>query len=271
MTLLALLLSLNSPTTIRILRILLILLILLLSADRLPTNPFILKTIKTMQTELLERKAFLSESKGVLLGATDALDGQKTRNKMAQDDRSVSEPNEGCIPRTLLDALGCPAVVPTGSRAIDRTFEGVRAASINSIPIVFMMVWAVLDCGRLCALHFASSLGSGNVQVSQQGRLGRTYRSGTRQHGTHSGSTVASSGKRTNGPVSSMEGWTSQQGAGCIPHASRIVFKLGLGQLPLCFVVGVLRLDIRSGCLYFVHTLMLLLLIRSSGKSCTWL
>lgn len=39
-------------------------------------------------TELLERKSFLSDSKQVLLGATDALDGPKTRDKMAQDDRS---------------------------------------------------------------------------------------------------------------------------------------------------------------------------------------
>eukprot|EP00904_Undaria_pinnatifida_P006615 jgi/Undpi1/3083/HiC_scaffold_15.g06457.m1 len=37
--------------------------------------------------ELLERKAFLSDSKQVLLGATDSLDGQKTRDKMAKDDR----------------------------------------------------------------------------------------------------------------------------------------------------------------------------------------
>ncbi|CAM9099750.1 unnamed protein product [Ectocarpus sp. 6 AP-2014] len=38
--------------------------------------------------ELSERKTFLSDSKQVLLRASDALDGQQTKEKMAQDDRS---------------------------------------------------------------------------------------------------------------------------------------------------------------------------------------
>ncbi|CAN0123853.1 unnamed protein product [Ectocarpus sp. 12 AP-2014] len=38
--------------------------------------------------ELSERKTFLSDSKQVLLRASDALDGQQTNEKMAQDDRS---------------------------------------------------------------------------------------------------------------------------------------------------------------------------------------
>lgn len=41
------------------------------------------------QAELSERKAFLSDSKEVLLGASDALDGKRTRDKMAYDDRAV--------------------------------------------------------------------------------------------------------------------------------------------------------------------------------------
>lgn len=42
------------------------------------------------QAELSERKTFLSDSKQVLLRASDALNGQQTKQKMAQDDRSVS-------------------------------------------------------------------------------------------------------------------------------------------------------------------------------------
>ncbi|CAM9495572.1 unnamed protein product, partial [Hapterophycus canaliculatus] len=38
--------------------------------------------------ELLERKTFLSDSKQVLLSASDALDGQHTKDKIAQDNRS---------------------------------------------------------------------------------------------------------------------------------------------------------------------------------------
>ncbi|CAM9297695.1 unnamed protein product [Ascophyllum nodosum] len=38
--------------------------------------------------ELAERKTFLSESKQVLLGATNALEGRQTRDKMALDDRA---------------------------------------------------------------------------------------------------------------------------------------------------------------------------------------
>ena len=62
-----------------------------------------------------------------------------------------------------------------------------------------MIVASVLDYAQHCALHSPHSLDSGNVQVPQQGRLGCTDRSGTRQHGTRSGSTVASPGKRANG------------------------------------------------------------------------
>ena len=42
-----------------------------------------------MKVELAERKTFLSESKQVLLGATNALEGRQTRDKMALDDRAV--------------------------------------------------------------------------------------------------------------------------------------------------------------------------------------
>lgn len=64
----------------------------------------------------------------MLLGATDALDGPKTRDKMAQDDRSVSELIEGCSRRTLLGALDSTAVViPTVSTAVDRTLRRSRS------------------------------------------------------------------------------------------------------------------------------------------------
>lgn len=41
------------------------------------------------QVELTERKTFLSESKKVLLWASDALDGPQTRDKLHHDDRAV--------------------------------------------------------------------------------------------------------------------------------------------------------------------------------------
>lgn len=73
------------------------------------------------QAELLERKAFLSDSKQVLLGATDSLDGQKTRDKMAKDDRLVSySVNEACSHRALLDSLGIVFQVPG---AINRSIK----------------------------------------------------------------------------------------------------------------------------------------------------
>lgn len=43
----------------------------------------------SIQAELLERKAFLSDAKQTLLGARDALDGRPTRDKMAHDERTV--------------------------------------------------------------------------------------------------------------------------------------------------------------------------------------
>lgn len=52
-------------------------------ADMFPVD------VRMSQAELSERKTFLSDSKQVLLDASDALDGQQTKNKMAQDDRSV--------------------------------------------------------------------------------------------------------------------------------------------------------------------------------------
>lgn len=90
-----------------------------------------------------------------------------------------------------------------------------------------MVFASVFDRARLCALHSLHSLGSGNVQVSQQRRLGCANGSGTRQHGTHSGSTVESPGKMTNGAAKIMEGWkhgwlSRRRCEGCIPHANRI-------------------------------------------------
>lgn len=43
-----------------------------------------------IKVELKERKAFLAESKQVLLGATAVLEGQQTKDKMDRDDRAVS-------------------------------------------------------------------------------------------------------------------------------------------------------------------------------------
>lgn len=71
------------------------------------------------QTELLERKAFLSESKQVLLGANDVLDGQKTKEKMAYDDRTVSVAS----PRQCF-AVG-PCRLPCPGVSFDSTWASV--------------------------------------------------------------------------------------------------------------------------------------------------
>ena len=61
----------------------------------------------------------------MLLRATDALDGQKTRDKIAQDDRSVSELNEACSPLKLLDALATAVVIPSNSSRL-KPLKGER-------------------------------------------------------------------------------------------------------------------------------------------------
>lgn len=43
-----------------------------------------------MKVELKERKAFLTDSKQVLLGSTALLEGKKTKDKMDRDNLAVS-------------------------------------------------------------------------------------------------------------------------------------------------------------------------------------
>lgn len=52
-------------------------------------NHTVLFLFDAQQAELLERKAFLSESKQALLDARDSLDGRQTRGKLAHDEQSV--------------------------------------------------------------------------------------------------------------------------------------------------------------------------------------